>query len=53
MVTKRGLTEEGEDTSVGALGLIYCHNVAKPDNMDWNILVVIAMNPWSYRYLEL
>jgi hypothetical protein len=27
--------------------------VAKPDNMDWNILVVIAMNPWSYRYLEL
>jgi hypothetical protein len=27
--------------------------VVTPDNMDWNILVVIVMNPWSYRYLEL
>jgi hypothetical protein len=45
MVPKRGLTEEGEDTSVGALGLIYYHNVVTPDNMDWNILVVIVMNP--------
>jgi hypothetical protein len=45
MVTKRGLTEEGGDTSVGALGLIYYHNVVTPDNMDWNVLVIIVMNP--------
>jgi hypothetical protein len=37
MVPKRGITEEGEDTNVGALGLIYYHNVVTPDNMDWNI----------------
>jgi hypothetical protein len=48
MVTERGLTEEGEDTSVGTLGLISYHNVVTPNNMDWNIvmnLVVIVMNP--------
>jgi hypothetical protein len=27
--------------------------VVTPDNMDWNVLVIIVMNPWSYRYLEL